>query len=556
MERTMCGLVGIIKHIRADQLIRKVLNSLQYRGYDSWGYVVTHKSLSVPNVFHSKLSIDEDYTFLPLRNVMACGIGHTRWATHGKNDLKYAHPIHNEKYDFYIVHNGIYKNDNPDEHDTQMLLKAVSDELDKLWVELQEETWGAPLSDYEILTAINRAMEGNEDNAALFSFANYPDKIYGYAKTRPLFMDEEGNLCSDVRGLSVIGSNLYMRVENGAFVVDEFNYTDKDLSFGIFYRVNTCGEALPKLPKIADTTEYDMLREIREQSVLTHGYDIPLTNPVFIGCGSSYYAGKFAKIFYRRHGFPADAEYASEIVFDKSFVGRDLVFVTQSGETQDVIAKMHPALKSILVTNNPHASAKKWAQSVYYIDAGPEISVAATKTFFKTALALCSIGDLDADRLQGYLEKNIPIWEKVTKEMFEKLYEFDRCLFLGTGYTYPLAQEAALKMKEVAQIPSEGIPAAEIKHGPIALADERTLCVVLAEPTGSISDNIAQLKARNAQIFVVDDVIDYDYTDYFIDGAYYELAKIIPCQFLAYYTAVARNLNPDRPRNLAKTVTV
>jgi len=547
----MCGIIAFAKSTDDPSFVLDILKALQYRGYDSGGLCfqttdhtkVQRKWLGgVPDL---KLP-SYDYTM---------GMAHTRWATHGKVNKKNTHPI--TSGNVTIVHNGIVENHQKyagtrhTDTDTEAIATYINDRIMMGW---------------SIVEAIEQAAEffNNKMGAFVLHWDTVPRRsgltppvwnaLFAYTDGPPLYYTRSGLICSNLEVLS--------GYEKEAFLIDSGGIVE--ISEGQIIR-RKMGATLLDVPEIAiaNFDEAYMPREIQEQLDLildrkTYTKIIYADErTVMLGCGSSYYAAMVAACILRTEGYDVTAEYATEAQFNKR--AKNYIFVSQSGETKDLIdfkRKYREQLKGKQLVYVQNKATSPLSQSFDYhgavvvnIKAGPEIGVAATKTFTLSILSLLEIAGIKT-KLSSIVKGIGDHWQHTLdhcKEMGEYIAGFKNVLILGTEEYYPLALEAALKFKEIAQIHAEAMPAAEIKHGPIALVDKNTLTLVLRSPRkahgNKVEDNIRQIQARGGP------VID-------LVGQQWLLDTIIRFQLIALYATSFKGLDCDKPRNLAKTVTV
>jgi glucosamine--fructose-6-phosphate aminotransferase (isomerizing) len=607
----MCGIVGYIGGRKAADLVLDGLRRLEYRGYDSAGIAVINEGMmSLQRSEGKLLKLLDKVATHPLEG--SIGIGHTRWATHGRPSERNAHP-HVER-GVAVVHNGIIENHLSlkeklrkegsvfkSETDTEILAHLIVREKEK----------GLPLE--EAVREALRQVRGSYAIAVISK--DEPDRIIGARKESPLILglgSGENFLASDIPAiLSHTRDVLFL--EDGEMAV----LTRQGI------RVTTLeGEEVPKSPKhiqwsaaMAEKEGYKhfMLKEIYEQpraitdtirgriteegDVLLDGVkpeetELQKVKKVYIiACGTSWHAalvGKFLMEALAR--IPVEVDIASEFRYRDPLVdGSALVIpISQSGETADTIAAMKESrtrgARVISICNVIESSIARDSDGVIYTHAGPEIGVASTKAFTAqlAALALFSIymgrrrGTLASEDardlvrglvgIPGLLEKALrsaPAVEKIA----HKYFRYRDFLYLGRGICYPIALEGALKLKEISYIHAEGYPAGEMKHGPIALIDENVPVVVLAPEDGvykKIMGNVEEVKARGGRVISVlsegdeeisrlsDDVVFVPRTLPYLNP----ILLTVPLQLLAYYVAVLKGTDVDQPRNLAKSVTV
>ncbi|MCK9425678.1 MAG: glutamine--fructose-6-phosphate transaminase (isomerizing) [Ignavibacteriaceae bacterium] len=609
----MCGIVGYIGDRNAIPILIEGLKRLEYRGYDSAGLgffsdgeLNIVKNKGKVSLLEEKINGDTHQSHI--------GIGHTRWATHGIPNEINAHPHFNKEKTLLVIHNGIIENYQPlkkiligngyefkSETDTEVLVHLIDSFL----------TEG-----FTLFSAVRHALnevEGTYGLAVLSS--SEPDKIVVARKGSPLVLgigENENFIASDVSAL-IAHTKQVVYLEDGEIAEvykDRFrtkNIEDEEIQKEII-------EVTMSLEQI-DKGGYStfMLKEIMEQpeSVLNSmrgrlvhedgisklgGLESVLNRIgnskrfIISACGTSWHSGMVGEYMFEQYlRIPTEVEYASEFRYRNPIIHPDdtIFFISQSGETADTLAAMHEAKRKgalvIGICNAVGSSIARESDAGVYIHAGPEIGVASTKAFTAQlsvfaliTLLLARKKDMSLIDGQKLVEEFQTIPEKIKKilqlekqieviaEEFKNAKNF---LYLGRGYNFPVALEGALKLKEISYIHAEGYPAAEMKHGPIALVDEN-MPVVFIAPKDSTYDkiisNIEEIKARKGKVIAIategDDDIDR-LADYVIKipetiRMLMPILSVIPLQLLAYHIAMKKGLNVDQPRNLAKSVTV
>lgn len=611
----MCGIVGFTGEHQAAPILLDGLSRLEYRGYDSAGLAVRDGEKQ-PEVIRAKgrLKALAEKTDNGTAVSGTCGIGHTRWATHGEPSETNAHPHMSDDGNVIAVHNGIIENYQElkdkllrkgyvfhSETDTEVAVKLV----DYYYKKYE----GTPVD------AINHAMVRIRGSYALaILFQEYPEEIYVARKDSPMILgiaEGESYIASDVpailkytRNVYYIGNLEMARVRKGEIT---------------FYNLD--GEEIQKEMKTVEWDaeaaekagfEHFMMKEIYEQpkavadtlnSVLKDGRidlsEVGLTEEIIrdisqiyiIACGSAYHVGMTAQyVLEDLTGIPVRVELASEFRYRKPIMDpRGLaVVISQSGETADSLAALREAKKlgvrTLGIINVVGSSIAREADHVFYTLAGPEISVATTKAYSTQLMAVYALAlqfalvreKITEEQYENYITELQTIPEKIQKilEDKERLQWFASkqanardVFFIGRGIDYAISMEGSLKMKEVSYIHSEAYAAGELKHGTISLIEDGTLVIgVLTQPElyEKTVSNMVECKSRGAYLMGLTSFGNYnieetaDFTVYIprTDPHFATSLAVIPLQLIGYYVSVARGLDVDKPRNLAKSVTV
>lgn len=613
----MCGIVGYIGHRIAYPVIIKGLQRLEYRGYDSAGVVLYNDGLHLAKTKGKVADLNEKaQAEISLEGNI--GIGHTRWATHGvPNDVN-SHPHFSNSGNLVIVHNGIIENYEPlkkelikrgytfkSDTDTEVLVNLIED--------VQKQ------NDVKLGKAVQIALNQVVGAYAIVVFdQRKPNELVVARLGSPLAIgigEGEYFIASDASPFIEYTSNaIYLEDEEMAVV-----RAHKPLKIRKIKDDSLVDPYVQELQMNLEQIEkggYDhfMLKEIYEQpDVIKDTYRGRLLSEqgiirmagvednlqrflnaeriIIVACGTSWHAGLVAEYIIEEFArIPVEVEYASEFRYRNPIItSKDVVIaISQSGETADTLAaiklaKDHGAFV-FGVCNVVGSSISRETHAGAYTHAGPEIGVASTKAFTTqiTVLTLIALrlakakGTLSNSDYHRYLQELELIPEKVqealttdkiTKAIAEVYKDASNCLYLGRGYNFPVALEGALKLKEISYIHAEGYPAAEMKHGPIALIDEQMPVIVIAPKQGhydKIVSNIQEIKSRSGKIIAVvtkGDVQVRELADHVIEipetsDALSPIVTTIPLQLLSYYIAVLRGANVDQPRNLAKSVTV
>lgn len=614
----MCGIVGYIGHREAYPIIIKGLKRLEYRGYDSAGIMLYDQGELRVSKTKGKVSDLEEKSSKEIKTSGTIGMGHTRWATHGvPNDVN-SHPHLSNSGNLAIIHNGIIENYEPLKKE---LIKRgyifKSDTDTEVLVNLIEEV--QKKDQLKLGKAVQVALNQVVGAYAICVFdKNNPDEIVVARLGSPLAIGvgtDEFFIASDASPFIEYTSNaIYLEDEEMAIV-----RLHKPLKIRKIKDDSLVDPYVQELQMNLEQIEkggYDhfMLKEIYEQpSVIKDTYRgrllanqgiiqmagvedniekfLNAQRILIVACGTSWHAGLVAEYIIEEFArIPVEVEYASEFRYRNPIINKGdvVIAISQSGETADTLAAIKLAKEQgafvFGVCNVVGSSISRETHAGAYTHAGPEIGVASTKAFTTQITVLTMIalrlakakGTLSNSNFHRYLQELEIIPEKVvealetnekTKEIAAKFKDAPNCLYLGRGYNFPVALEGALKLKEISYIHAEGYPAAEMKHGPIALIDEQMPVIVIAPKQGhydKVVSNIQEIKSRSGKIIAVvtkGDVQVRDLADYVIEipessDALSPLLTTIPLQLLSYHIAVMRGCNVDQPRNLAKSVTV
>lgn len=612
----MCGIVGYIGNKQAYPILMKGLQRLEYRGYDSAGVAMVDNN--VMNVYKCKGKVADLHTFIGDKNKNGTiGIGHTRWATHGvPNDVN-AHPHYSESGNMVMIHNGIIENYGPlkaelmkrghtfkSDTDTEVLIHLIEDIKQKEDVRLGDA----------VRIALNQVVGAY---AIVILSKNNPDELFAAKKGSPMVIGigvDEFFIASDATPIVEYTKNV-VYLEDEEIAIIERGKELKIKTIKNKAKTPYVQELELKLEAL-EKGGYDhfMLKEIyeqprsikdsmrgrisAEQGIVNLGgiteYEqkfIHAKRIVFIACGTSWHAGLVAEyLFEDLARIPVEVEYASEFRYRNPIVYEDdvVIAISQSGETADTLAAIELAKSKgatiIGICNVVGSSIARATHAGSYTHAGPEIGVASTKAFTAqvTVLTLMALriaymkGTISSSRFHQLLSELEAIPEKVERilqkndqiKYIADIYkDVPNALYLGRGYSFPVALEGALKLKEISYIHAEGYPAAEMKHGPIALIDEEMPVFVIATKGTSyekVVSNIQEVKARKGKIIAivtegdtqVKEMADYSIEIPETDEILVPLVSVVPLQLLSYHIAVMRGCNVDQPRNLAKSVTV
>ncbi len=609
----MCGIVGYIGEKNCVPILINGLKRLEYRGYDSAGIGIIYNGSSQVIKNKGKVSLLEDR--LDELNLSAnIGLGHTRWATHGLPNEINAHPHFNTSKNLFVIHNGIIEN-------YQTLRTGLKKLGYKFITETDSEVIPHLIDSFlirgnSLFKSVQLALQEIEGTYGLvIIYENEPDKLIAARKGSPLVLgigEHENFVASDVSAILAYTKQI-VYLEDGELVeVQKDKFIAKTIADReIQKEIHEINMSLDEIDK--GGYEHFMLKEIMEQSESVcnsmrgrilldkgtsklgglEGFVDKLANSkriIISACGTSWHAGLVGEYMFEQFArIPTEVEYASEFRYRNPVINKDdaIFFISQSGETADTLAALKEAkLRGALVLgicNVVGSSIARESHAGVYIHAGPEIGVASTKAFTSQLVVLALITLLIARKKDMSLidgkkiaEELQTIPDKIAKilklnDEIEKIAEnyknAKNFLYLGRGYNFPVALEGALKLKEISYIHAEGYPAAEMKHGPIALIDENMPIVFIAPKDSTydkIRSNIEEIKARKGKIIAIasesDNEIDalVDYTIKIPDTIrmLMPILSVIPLQLLAYHIAVKKGLNVDQPRNLAKSVTV
>lgn len=612
----MCGIVGFTGHVQAAPVLLDGLEKLEYRGYDSAGLAVQNQIGKIEVVkAKGRLRVLSEMTDNGKAVEGECGIGHTRWATHGEPSVANAHPHYSSNKKVAVVHNGIIENYQElkdkminrgytfaSQTDTEVVVQMID-------YYYSGEAAGNPID------AITRMMMHVRGSYALgILFEDQPGVVYAVRKDSPLIVgqSENGNLiASDVPALLKYTRTVYYidNLEIARLTADSIEFFSMD------------GEPLEKT---AATIEWDaeaaekggyehfMMKEIHEQPAavrdtisprIKDGHvdlsELDLDDDVIkgikrmyiIGCGSAYHVGVAAKyVFENLARLPVEVDVASEFRYRNPVLDPDAlaVIISQSGETADTLAALRlckeRGVKTVGIVNVVGSSIAREADATLYTWAGPEIAVATTKAY-STQLAACYLmaiafgekrGILSEERSCELVEELQNLPEKIEKILSDKeriqwfaskYANAHDAFFIGRGLDYAVALEGSLKFKEISYIHSEAFAAGELKHGPISLVEKGTLVVgALTQPElyEKTVSNLVEAKSRGAFLmgmtvygnYSIEDTAGFTVYVPKTDPNFAVSLSVIPLQLLAYYVSCAKGLDVDKPRNLAKSVTV
>lgn len=611
----MCGIVGYVGNEQAAPILLNGLAKLEYRGYDSAGLAVRDGESPVEVVkAKGRLKALEEKTNNGLAIKGTCGIGHTRWATHGEPSENNAHPHISDDYNVVGVHNGIIEN-----------YQELKDKLVKNGYEFYSSTdteVAIKLIDYYYkkyehtpVDAINHAMVRIRGSYAFaIMFKEYPDEIYVARKDSPMILGVSDGNCyvgSDVPAILNYTRNVYYigNMEIGRLADGNITFynLDGDEIEKELVEIKWDAEAAEK-----GGYEHFMMKEIHEQpkaiadtlnSVLKDGKldlsaaelsdeEIKKISQIYIvACGSAYHVGVVAQyVMEDLAKIPVRVELASEFRYRKPLLDPDglVIVISQSGETADSLAALRLAkdkgLRTLGIVNVVGSSIAREADNVFYTLAGPEISVATTKAYSTQLIAAYCLaiqfarvrGEITDDVYSTYLEELKTIPDKIEKILEDKeriqwfaakVANSKDIFFIGRGIDYAVSLEGSLKLKEISYIHSEAYAAGELKHGTISLIEDNILVIGVltqSELYEKTISNMVECKSRGAYLmglttygkYEVEDTVEFTVYIPKIDEHFAASLAVVPLQLLGYYVSVAKGLDVDKPRNLAKSVTV
>ena len=625
----MCGIVGYIGKRKAYPILIKGLHRLEYRGYDSAGVALINEQGQL-NVYKAKGKVSELEAFCATKDIDGTiGIAHTRWATHGEPNTANAHPHYSESERLAIIHNGIIENyavlkaglmeqgyTFKSDTDTEVLVQLVE------YTQINRHV--------DLKTAVQLALQQVVGAYAIAILdKTHPDTLIAARKGSPLVVgigEDEYFLASDATPIvEYTDQVIYIEDEEVVYISMNPNSPPFREGQGVGSIDITTINNVTKTPEIKRLElslsqlekggyPHFMLKEIFEQprtltdsmrgrvnvrqdNIALSGFIdnkdrfLNAKRIIITACGTSWHAGLIAMYAIEEFAqIPVEVEYSSEFRYRRPVINKDdvVIAISQSGETADTLAAIQLAKSKgafiFSICNVVGASIPRVSDSGCYTHVGPEIGVASTKAFTAqvtalTMLALCigrEKGTIDKEKFVSIVRELGQIPAKIERVLgedkrisdFAKIFSYaQNFIYLGRGYNFPVALEGALKLKEISYIHAEGYPAAEMKHGPIALISQEMPVVVVAPRCGTyekVVSNIQEIKARKGRVIAVvteGDELVRKIADYCIEVPATEecltpLLTVIPLQLLAYHIAVVKGCDVDHPRNLAKSVTV
>ena len=610
----MCGIVGYIGNKNAYEILISGLRRLEYRGYDSAGVAILDGDFKL---YKTKGKVQDLVDHIKDQSTIGTiGMGHTRWATHGEPNNTNAHPHVSKNGHFVLIHNGIIENYARLRHKLEDRGYTFKSETDtEVLVNLIEYIYlkGNVSSEIAVRLALTKVVGAY---GLVIACKKEPDQIIAARKGSPLVIgvgDGEYFIASDATPIvDHTKSVIYLNDDNVAIIKRDQLLLKTISNVSITPVIQKLNIDIGEIDK--NGYDHFMLKEIFEQPrsildtfrgrVAINNTDIHLgglhsilpklenaKRILIIGCGTSWHAGIVGEYLLEQYArIPVEVEYASEFRYRQPPIYKDdvIIAISQSGETADTLAAIQFAKSAgatvIGICNVVGSSIPRITDAGVYTHAGPEIGVASTKAFTAQVTVLTMMafllgkkkGVISQEEYTTLIKELTLIPEKIEeilklsdeiKIIAEKYAHVRNALYLGRGYLFPVALEGALKLKEISYIHAEGYPAAEMKHGPIALIDESMPVVIIATKDKSyekIVTNIQEVKARKGVVIAIvtkGDTIIKQMADHVLEipettEALSPLVTVIPLQLLSYYIAVIRGCNVDQPRNLAKSVTV
>jgi len=610
----MCGIVGYIGSKPAREIVIKGLKRLEYRGYDSAGLAIVNGETKI---FKCKGRVEDLEKMVNGTDFNGTvGMGHTRWATHGEPNELNAHPQVSYQGHFIVVHNGIIENyalikkhlqSRGIQFNSQTDTEVLANLIEHLYLE------GDLTAEQAITMALNR-VEGAYGLVIICT--KETDRLFAARKGSPLVIgvgDGENFIASDATPIVEYTQRvIYLKDDDIAIIKRDELILKTIRTHSVEPEVKEVDLKMGEIDK--EGFAHFMLKEIHEQPRAIHdtfrGRVLPDHSGIMLGglhsvletisqsekiiivaCGTSWHAGLLGEYIFEEYTrIPVEVEYASEFRYRDPIIkkGDIVIAISQSGETADTLAAVKLAKERgaivLGICNVVGSSIPRETDAGVYTHAGPEIGVASTKAFTTQVMVLAMMafeigylkGVISSENYKKLIDELVSIPSKIEKallsneqalELAKKYQQTHNALYLGRGYLYPVALEGALKLKEISYIHAEGYPAAEMKHGPIALIDENMPVVVVAtkdDTYDKIVSNIQEIKARKGNVIAIvteGDELIRKMVDHVLEvpetlPAFSGILAVIPLQLLSYHIAVLRGCNVDQPRNLAKSVTV
>ncbi len=604
----MCGIMGFAGESQATTILLDGLRRLEYRGYDSSGIAIKNNDIIV---IKEKGRIDNLQKCVDAINPQSTiGIGHTRWATHGIPDKTNAHPHQSMNEVVTLVHNGIIENYMEIKND---LIKKGYIFTSQTDTEVIAQLYDSIFDGDAINTLIKMAKKLKGSYAVAMLVKGFDDKIFAMKKDSPLIVgvgNNENYLASDIPAILpytnncyIVNDNEFIEISKNEIKVYDSNGNKKKIT------LKTINLSVPSAEK--DGYDYFMAKEIYEQPKAVKSTISPLINDdeinlpfklpenfienlnriYVVACGSAYHVGLTAKyIIEDMSKIPVMVDIASEFRYRNPIITKNdlCIFISQSGETADTLASLRKAKEkgafTLSIVNVPYSTIARESDGVIYTNAGAEIAVATTKALssqlaviYILALFLATSKNLiTSTKSKEIIQKILQLPEEIettlkcseiTKELAKHIATKEHIFFIGRGIDYPLCLEGALKLKEISYIHCEGYGAGELKHGTISLIEEGTVVIAIATDNnlyGKMISNIKEVHSRGAYVIVVAKEGMYEiekiaHKVIYVPNTLKNLSPsvtVIPLQLLAYHTTVEKGLDVDKPRNLAKSVTV
>ncbi len=583
----MCGIIGYVGSRKASEVITEGLKRLEYRGYDSVGIAVAQgNSIDLRKDKGMVNPVAESMRFLDVSGTLA--LGHVRWATHGVPCKENAHPFIDCTRTIVLAHNGVIENYSELKDELKKAGHRFSSETDsEVVVHLVEEE-RKKMPPLKAFMAAVRKLKGSY--ALLCTVADGAETLYCARRNSPLVLGVgKGEMfaASDIPAMLAYTKTFVPLEEGDIAVLSRNGYKVYDANGKEAVRKSITVEWSLDMAEKGGYPHF-MLKEINDQKHFVHeslAADVTNARAMVAGheaidiiaCGTSYHAGTILKILLSRElGKRAEAFIASEYPFVANPGKKTLVIaISQSGETADTMQAVKFAKsrgsKVLSLTNVVDSSITRISDEVVYLNAGPEISVAATKTFTSQAAVIYKLvsnpgpGQERLAAIPSLIEKAMA-QESAIRAVAAKIADKKDIFFIGRGLNYPVAMEGALKLKEISYLHAEAYAGGELKHGPLSLIEKGVPVIAVApkdESLPKLFGNIKEVKARGAYVVALtDDEAVRNEADVSIplppaaDATLYPFPEIIILQLLAYHVSVLRGINPDRPRNLAKSVTV
>ena len=591
----MCGIVGCIGIKDSHKYIIDGLKTLDYRGYDSAGLAFLDGAI---HVYKEVGTVDKLNSLIPSFKYGKLAIGHTRWATHGKPSVNNSHPHLSYNNEFALVHNGVI--DNYLEIKKSLIEKGIafkSETDSEVVVNLVEQNYAITK---DVLEAIRLTMQNLKGSYAIALIHQGEERIYLFKKSSPLLIGvgEGYNLVASDASPMIEYTDRFIEIDD-----KEYGYVSQD-EFRLF---DINGEPVIKETTTKDIDlvrhslngyEHYMIKEIEEIETVvkrlissycgdnnTYNFDSEMIDKlkesdhiIFLGCGTSYHASLVGGRYFEECGTPTATYIASEWAFHPMFPGKKpfIILLSQSGETADLIHCLKIIKKrgyeTLVITNTKGSTLERGCTYSILLNAGVEVSVASTKAYVAQVVALlllvtaCHNEFTNKKILLDACEKIADIrtnYKGIIKSIAGEIKDKNDIFYLGRGYDYYLSLEASLKLKEISYIHSEGIAGGELKHGPIALIEQDTPVIAFItdqETAPSMRGNVEEVKSRGAKVYVIstkslakegDAVVVDDFDSYLSSIVVSSIAF-----YLAYFVSYLKGYNVDKPRNLAKSVTV